>query len=146
MKNTNQKAQKITSPGERTETDAQTYFLLFLSSQREETYLTGPEQYQRVQVKVAYAVFLSGVFGSKGRAAYQFPQENRQCDDKKNGDALHDGPDPGRKTEFCNFDEAVKQEPEGKCASVYLQGNLSHYSTFIWVTGVITVMSEHCSQ
>ncbi|MCU6262710.1 hypothetical protein ACVN19_16600 [Escherichia coli] len=114
MRNTNQKAQKITSPGVCTETDAQTYFLLFLSSQREKTYLTGPEQYQRVQVKVAYAVFLSGVFGSKGRTAYQFPQENRQCDDKKNGDALHDGPDPGRKTEFCNFDKAVKQEPEGK--------------------------------
>ncbi|VEW02093.1 hypothetical protein CRJUMX01_1490001 [Escherichia coli] len=90
--------------------------------------------------------FLQRAYWSEGRAAYQFPQENRQCDDKKNGDALHDGPEPWRKTEFCNFDEAVKQEPEGKCASIYLQCKLSHYSTFIWGTGVITVMSEHCSQ
>ncbi|APJ75938.1 hypothetical protein [Escherichia coli] len=51
-----------------------------------------------------------------------------------------------RKTEFCNFDEAVKQEPEGKCASIYLQCKLSHYSAFIDVTNKISVISERCSR
>lgn len=131
----------MTSPEVGAETDVQAYSLL----------LNGHADKQpRNNIKAirlsCICCFLQRTYWSESRPAYQFPQENGQCDDKKNGDALHDGPCPGRKTEFCNFDEAVKQEPEGKCASIYLQCKLSHYSAFIDVTNKNSVISERCSR